>query len=112
MSWAISPILLFLMCASVLPRAAPAEGHLDMRAEWAEGRRVFLFVFFIRQFCTGATAVIASGAFHWDQAMIARVVIEVFVGAALFSTSRRIEWVAVIGVLAMMIWRISAQSVQ
>jgi hypothetical protein len=30
---AISPILLFLMCASVLPRALPTEGQLDMRAE-------------------------------------------------------------------------------
>ena len=109
---AISPILLFLMCASVLPRAVPTEGQLDMRAEWTEGRRVFLLIFFIRQFCTGATAVNASGAFLWDQAMIARVIIEVFVAAALFSGSRRIEWVAVLGVLAMMIWRISAQSVQ
>lgn len=56
---AISPILLFLMCASVLPRALPTDGKLDMRAEWVETRRVFLFLFFIRQICTGVTAVVA-----------------------------------------------------
>lgn len=108
---AISPILLFLMCASVLPRAVPAEGQLDMRAEWAEARRVFLFIFFIRQICTGVTAINASGGFVLDQAMIARLIIEACVAVALFSKSRHLEWAAVLGVLAMMIWRISAQSV-
>lgn len=109
---AISPILLFLMCASVLPRAVPAEGKLDMRAEWAEGRRVFLFIFFVRQVCTGVTAINASNGFVLDQAMIARLVIELFVGIALFTKSRNLEWLSVLGVLVMMVWRISAQSVQ
>lgn len=108
---AISPILLFLMCAGVLPRALPAEGQLDMRAEWAEARRVFLFIFFIRQICTGVTAINAAGGFVWDQAMVARLVIFALVGASLLTPSRRVEWVAVFGVLAMMVWRISAQSV-
>jgi hypothetical protein len=109
---AISPILLFLMCASVLPRAVPAQGKLDMRAEWVEARHVFLFIFWIRQFCTGATAIAASGGFVWDQAMIARLIIWALVGASLLTASRRFEWVAVLGVLATMMWRISAQSVQ
>ena len=109
---AISPILLFLMCASVLPRAVPVEGKLDMRADWAEARKVFLIIFFIRQICTGATATNASGGFILDHAMIARLIIWALVGVSLLTPSRRIEWFAVLGVLAMMVWRISAQSVQ
>ena len=53
---AISPILLFLQSASVLPRALPVEGQLDMRAEWAQARRIFLVLFWVRQICTGVTA--------------------------------------------------------
>jgi hypothetical protein len=109
---AISPILLFLLCASVLPRSVPAQGHLDMRTEWTETRRVFLFIFWLRQICTGVTAIVAAGGFVWDQAMIARLVIWTLLGASLLTASRRVEWVAALGVLAMLVWRISAQSVQ
>lgn len=39
---AIPPIMLFLMAASLLPRAIPAEGRLEMRAEWQKARGLFL----------------------------------------------------------------------
>jgi hypothetical protein len=73
---------------------------------------VFLFIFWIRQICTGVTAVVAAGGFVWDQAAIARVTIWVLLGATLLTNSRRVEYGAVLGVLAMLVWRISAQSVQ
>lgn len=109
---AISPILLFLLCASVLPRAVPAEGQLDMRVEWAEMRKIFLFLFWIRQICTGITAVVAAGGFVWDQAAIARAIIFALLTVGLLVNSRRVERGVAFGVLAMLVWRISAQSVQ
>ena len=108
---AISPILLFLMCASVLPRALPADGPLDMRAEWAKSRRFFLLTFWIRQICTGVIAAVALDGLVWNQAMIARTAIWALLTATLLTPSRRVEWAVALGVLAMLLWRISSQSV-
>lgn len=43
--------------------------------------------------------------------MVARIIIGVLLGATLLTTSRRVEYGAVLGVLAVLVWRISAQSV-
>lgn len=106
-----SPILLFLMCASVLPRALPAEGRLDMSAEWTESRRVFLVLFWIRQIDTGVIATVANGGPIWDQAAIARTILLALITIALFTKSRRVEWGVALAVLAVLVWRISLQSV-
>jgi hypothetical protein len=108
---ASSSILLFLMCASVLPRAVPVEGQLDMRGEWAESRRVFLVLFWIRQIDTGVIAALANGGLLWDQAAVARTILFGLITIALFTTSRRVEWGVAFAVLSVLVWRISLQSV-
>ena len=40
----VPPIMLFLVAASLLPRAMPAEGRLEMRAEWQKARGLFLML--------------------------------------------------------------------
>ena len=109
---AISPIILFLMSASVLPRDMPGEGRLDMKAAWASARRVFIVLFWVRQIVTGVTASVAAGGFIWDQAMMNRILIFALLTPSLVWSSRRLEWLAAIGILATMVWRISLQSVQ
>lgn len=108
---AIAPIVLFLMAASALPRAMPAEGRLDMRAEWATSRGVFFALFALNQSIAWVNAIAARG-FVWDVAAIARTVVLALALTALLVRSRRLEWSAALLTLALVIWRMSQQAVR
>lgn len=109
---AILPILLFLMSASVLPRAIPESGLLDMHAEWSKSRDIFLTVFAINQAATWVVVSVARGAVVFDFAGLVRTVALLFVVGALFFKSRRFEWIAAIVVIAVAVARISTQVVR
>jgi hypothetical protein len=72
---AILPILLFLMSASVLPRAIPESGRLDMRAEWSKSRDIFLTIFVINQIATWIVVIGARGAIVFDLASVVRTIV-------------------------------------
>jgi hypothetical protein len=108
---AIPPIILFLMAASVLPHAM-AEGRFDMRADWADRRGVFLTLFAINQTVTWATVVITRHSIPWDSASILRTSVLGLVLLALLLKSRRVEWVVVLAVLALVVLRLSMQTVR
>lgn len=109
---AIAPILLFLLSASVLPRALPLEGRLDMRAEWSQNRDVFFAVLALNQAVTWAIAIAARGAVTWDFAGIVRTVVLVLAVTTLFARSRRLEWFAAVFILGAAVARLSTQAVQ
>lgn len=109
---AILPILLFLMSASVLPRAVPEAGQLDMRAEWSRNRDVFLTIFALNQTATWIVAIAAHGAIAFDLAGLTRTITLLFIVGALFFRSRRFEWIAAIAVIGVAIARISTQPIR
>lgn len=108
---AIAPIVLFLMAASALPRALPAEGRLDMREEWANSRGVFLTLFALNQ-SIAWVLVTATRGFAWDVATVTRTVALALAIGILFIKTRKLEWIAAILTLSFVIWRMSQQAVR
>jgi hypothetical protein len=104
------PILIFLLSASVLPRAIPEAGRLDMRAEWARDRGVFLTILAINQLATWVVVALARGGIVFDLAGIVRTIVLVAAVAALRVRSRRFEWVVVATVIAVALARVFSQS--
>ena len=104
----IGPILLFLTCATVLPRSVPETGVCDLRMEWAEGRRQFFLLFVLNQvFAWGVT--LARGSVEWNLAATTRTIALALFLLLLFVRSRRVEWPAAIIVFVLLIARISTQ---
>ena len=108
---AIPPIMLFLMAASLLPRAIPVDGRLDMRAEWQKARGLFLTLAALYQCLAWINVTLASGALVWDFVAIVRVVFLVTLVAALMLKDRRADWAAGLIVLCVLSWRLSVQPV-
>ena len=108
---AVLPILLFLLSASVLPRAIPESGRLNMRAEWAKSRDVFLTVLAINQTATWIVAIAVAGAVVFDFAGLVRTIALLCAVGALVFRSRRFEWFAAIVVLVAAAARISSQAI-
>ena len=109
---AVLPILLFLMSASVLPRAIPESGALDMRAEWARSRDVFLTVLAINQVATWIVAIAVSGTVTLNFVGLVRTIALLSAIGALLFRSRRFEWSAATVVLVVAVARISSQAIQ
>jgi hypothetical protein len=105
---AVGPVLLFLTCASVLPRAMPKSGPCDMREEWASGRRVFFLLFVLNQIFAW-TVTLARGGTEWNLAATTRTISLALFLSLLFIRERRFEWVAAVFVFALLIARISTQ---
>jgi hypothetical protein len=109
---AVQPIVLFLMAASVLPRVMPADGRLDMQAAWANGRAVFLSLFALNQCVTWMTITVARGGIDWDFPAFVRTTTLVLLLIALLTKSRRLEWIVVLCVLSLVVWRLVTQAVR
>ena len=109
---AVLPILLFLMSASVLPRGIPESGRLDMTAEWAKSRDVFLTILAINQIATWIVAIAVSGAVIFDFVGLVRTIALLSAVGALLFRCRRFEWSAAIVVLVVAVARISSQAIR
>lgn len=108
---AIPPVLLVLMAASLLPRALPAEGRIDMRAEWQNARGLFLTLTVLYQGLAWVNITAANGAPIWDVVTLIRVVTLTALGLALVANDRRVDWAAGLVILALLVWRLSVQPV-
>lgn len=109
---AILPILLFLMSASVLPRAIPEAGRLNMQEEWEKSRGIFLTVLVINQVATWIVVTVARGAIILDLASVLRTTVLVAALAALLIRSRKVEWLAATVVVVVATARISVQAIR
>jgi hypothetical protein len=106
------PILLFLVCASVLPRRLPAEGMLDMRAEWERQRTLFAALFLLYMATNWIVAIVVYGGIGWDLQTVLRAVVTVLVATLLFVQSRPWSWIVAVLVLASAIARLAVQQVR
>jgi hypothetical protein len=109
---AIVPILLFLLCASVLPRRLPSEGTLDMRAAWESQRALFAALFSLYMATNWVVAIVVYGGVGWDLQTILRAVVSVLVLTLLLVRSRRWDWFVALAVLASAITRLAVQQVR
>ena len=108
---AVAPVILFLIAASLLPRAMPAEGRLDMRAEWQKARGLFLTLAALYQCLVWINVMLSSGALVWDFVAIVRTLVLAALALALVVKDRRVDWVAALIILAVLVWRLSLQPV-
>jgi hypothetical protein len=106
------PILLFLVCASALPRRLPAEGMLDMRAEWEKQRKLFATLFLLYMASNWAVAILVYGGVGWDLQTVLRAVVTVLVASLLFVRSRSWNWIVALVVLVSAIARLTVQQVR
>lgn len=108
---AIAPILLVLMAAGLLPRAMPAEGRLDMRAEWQEARGLFLTLAVLYQCLAWVNITLASGALVWDFITLVRAITLAALVVAMLLKDRRADLAAAMVIFVMVVWRLSVQAV-
>lgn len=108
----IPPILLFMMAASVLPRAVAAEGRLSMRTEWSNSRQVFIVLFAANQTVTWIVVAIARQGVVWDLASITRTASLALLIALVFMKDRRFEWAGALAILALMSFRLATQQLR
>jgi hypothetical protein len=106
------PILLFLVCASALPRRLPAEGMLDMRSEWERQRKLFATLFLLYMASNWAVAILVYGGVGWDLQTVLRAVVTALVATLLFVRSRSWNWIVALVVLASAIARLAVQQVR
>jgi hypothetical protein len=106
------PILLFLVCASALPRRLPAERMLDMAAEWERQRMLFASLFLIYMASNWIVAIVVYGGVGWDLQTVLRAVVTVLVASLLFVRSRSWNWIVALAVLASAVARLAVQQVR
>ncbi len=103
----IPPILLFLTTASVLPNF-DANSEWDMRRHYDEQRKTFIITFVLYQCSTWATAAVV-GTLGWNVISVVRAVILSLLVLLLVLNKRRWDWVGVLGILAVLVFRLTTQ---
>ena len=106
----VQPIVLFLLTASVLPNFATSS-KWDMRNYYDEHRGTFIFTFVFYQCVTTAVALVV-GTLGWNIASLARAAIFLLLVVAVLVRNRRFDWLAALGILAVLLLRLSTQAVR
>lgn len=108
----LQPILLFMMSASVLPRALPAEGRVRMREEWASVRLTVIALFALNQVVTWARIILSGEPLNWDYTDTIRTIVLGILIVLLFVKNRWAEWVGVLVIFGLIAFRLAGQPVR
>jgi hypothetical protein len=73
---------------------------------------VFLTLFALNQSVTWVTVAITRHSISWDMASLLRTIALLLVLLALFLKSRRLEWIVALAILALVVLRLSMQTVR
>jgi hypothetical protein len=106
----IPQILLFLTTASVLPNF-DGNSEWDMRRHYETQRKTFIITFTLYQCCTWTTALIV-GTFGWNIISVVRAIILFLLITMLLVNKRRCDWIGVMLILAVLIYRLTTQGVK
>jgi len=106
----VHPLLLFLLCASVLPRQASEDG-LDMRRFYETDRRALVGVFLVYLLGNWVLAF-ATGTALWSGVTLQRSIATVLFASLLVVNARRWDWLVAMTVLALAIVRTATQAVR
>lgn len=106
----VPPILLFLTTASALPSFDSGE-EWDMRSRYEAQRKIFIVTFALYQCSTWATAM-AIGTFGWNVISAVRAAILVILLLMLLLNRRRWDWIGVLAILGVLIFRLTTQVVR
>ena len=106
----ITPILLFLTTASVLPNF-DADSEWDVRRHYDEHRKTFIVTFVLYQCSTWTTAAVV-GTLGWNVISVVRAIILLLLVLMLLFNKRQWDWVGVLGITAILIFRLTTQAVR
>lgn len=106
----VSPILLFLATASVLPKF-DSDSEWDMRRHYGAQRKVFILTLALYVGWSWVTAFLA-GSIGWDLASIIRAALLALLLLMLVLNSRRLDWVGVLAIAALLVVRLTAQALR
>jgi hypothetical protein len=106
----VHPLLLFLLCASVLPRLVSEDG-LDMRRAYESERRTLAWLFVLYILANWIVAFV-TGAPFWSAITLQRIALSILLVSLLIWNSRRWDWIVAIGVMAVAIVRTATQAVR
>ena len=104
----IQPIVMFLLTASVLPNFT-TNRRWDVRRYYDDHRRTFLGTFVLYQ-CTTSAVALVVGTWGWNPGSVVRVWIFMLLVFSLLLNSRRGDWVAAIGILGAVAFRLTTQA--
>ena len=106
----IPPLLLFLTTASALPNFDTAD-EWDMRRHYAEQRKTFIVTFTLYQCSTWTTAMVI-GTFGLNVISVVRAAILLVLLLMLALNKRSLDWIGVLGILAVLVYRLTTQVVR
>lgn len=106
----VHPLLLFLLCATVLPRQVSEDG-LDMRRAYESDRRAFAWLFVLYMLANWIL-VFVTGVPFWSGITLQRTAVSILLVSLLMVNSRRWDWLVAIGVMAIAIVRTATQAVR
>jgi len=107
----IHPVLLFLMCASVLPRVQATE-VFEMRSAYVRDRKTFFAVFALYLLGNWVLALVMNASFGWNILTIQRALVSVLVVSLLVINRRGWDWLVAVGVMIAAIVVIGRQAVR
>ncbi|RYD62472.1 MAG: hypothetical protein EOP58_13110 [Sphingomonadales bacterium] len=106
----VPPILLFLTTASVLPNFE-GNAEWDMRCHYDEQRKTFIITFALYQ-CSTWIAAFVTGTIGWNVISVVRGIILALLVSMLLLNKRRWDWVGVLAILVVLIYRLTTQAVR
>jgi hypothetical protein len=104
------PILLFLLCATVLPRAS--EEGIDMRAAYARERDVFVLLFLLYVIGNWTLAFLIAPVAWTSSTTILRLAASALIVSLLLIKNRRWDWVVAAAILVLGASRLTLQDVR
>lgn len=106
----VHPLLLFLLCASVLPRQ-DSEGAFDLRGFYEKDRKAFIAVFLIYMLANWVLAF-ATGTPLWNGVTLARALASLLLASLLVVNKRPWDWAVATTVMAAIVMRTATQAVR
>jgi len=106
----IQPILLFLTTASVLPNF-DVHCEWDVRRHYDEHRKTFIVTFVLYQ-CTTWTTAFVVGTLGWNAISVVRAIILLLLLLMLLFDKRWCDWIGVLAILGILIFRLTTQVVR
>ena len=106
----VPPILLFLTTATVLPNF-DANTEWNMRSHYDEQRRTFIITFILYQCSTWTTAAVV-GTLGWNLISIVRALILLLLVLMLLVNRRWWDWIGVLGIFAILAFRLTTQALR
>jgi len=106
----VPAILLFLSTASVLPNFGDTQ-EWDMHRHYNDQRKTFILTFTLYQCSTWITALMTQ-ALGWDVVSALRTAILVLLATLLLVSRRKLDWIVVLLIMAVLVFRLTTQLVK